>query len=123
MAVLDFEKYLHATGLIKDIHNLVGKNLLCHCDVHERCHGDALLLAAAAHEASSSNVSMATFVDDGLPTRAIPAEVAEAPPPEKEAGWRGRSTRRRAQGLLRWRGPLLSGQVVAGSQEIAGRTS
>jgi hypothetical protein len=92
-AISEFKGYLRESGLMEEIGTLVGYDLLCHCGEAEPCHGDVLLEAAAAFGARS----MATFIDDGLPTR-LP--VPESLPPTSGGaleGWRGRGAPRTSQ--------------------------
>ena len=38
-----YEGHLRSTGLKKEIGELEERTLLCHCGIHQRCHGDILL--------------------------------------------------------------------------------
>jgi len=42
-----YERYLHASGLISQVHELRGKDLVCWC-APQACHGDVLLRLANA---------------------------------------------------------------------------
>jgi hypothetical protein len=45
--IAKYERWLHETGLIHDVHELRGKDLVCWC-APEACHGDLLLRLANA---------------------------------------------------------------------------
>ena len=74
--------------LAKHILELVGKDILCHCEPHEPCHGGYLLEVAQRSETQT----MAAFVDDGLPVR-ISTAFPPKPPvsflPAVIPGWGG----------------------------------
>ena len=47
-AILRFDAYLRASPpLIADLHQLLGKRLVCHCTLSRRCHADALARAVS----------------------------------------------------------------------------
>ena len=114
-AISEFKGYLRTSGLIEEIGTLVGKDLLCHCGEGEPCHGDVLLEAAAAFGARS----MATFIDDGLPTRLPMTEALLSTSCGTLEGWRGRGAPRTSQyicepkafcdgGVILFAGPMAS---------------
>jgi hypothetical protein len=43
--IAEYERWLHRRGLLKDVHDLRGYDLLCWC-APRRCHGDVLLRLA-----------------------------------------------------------------------------
>ena len=84
--------------MFKDIGELIGKDLLCHCGPGEACHAD-YLMAMAHHCVPLAAPSMMDFVDDGLPVR-LEAPAASEPPrlePAVMAGWRGSGPSRNAR--------------------------
>ena len=85
-----FRAHVKGTDMFKDIGELVGKDLLCHCGHGEACHAD-FLLAMVNHCVPQAGPSMTDFVDDGLPVRV--EELATAEPlhlePAVVDGWRG----------------------------------
>ncbi len=99
-AISRFRSHFKSQGLFKEIGELVGKDLLCHCNPDEACHGD-YLMAVANHCFPQLAIPMAGFVDDRLPVR-FPAVVEaplEAAAPSSDllvcAGWRGTGPSRR----------------------------
>jgi hypothetical protein len=50
-AIERYERYLHDSGLIDDVHELRGKDLVCWC-APSPCHGDVLLRLANAKQLS-----------------------------------------------------------------------
>ena len=75
-AIDKYKNYVKDAGLDDDIHEITGKDLLCHCRPEDPCHADYLLELCRRDRAGS----MATFVDDGLPTRIAQAPRAGAAP-------------------------------------------
>ena len=67
-AITRFRGHFKDRNMIKDIRELVGKDLLCHCSPEEGCHGD-YLMAMVHHCVPQEVPSMSGFVDDGLPVR------------------------------------------------------
>jgi hypothetical protein len=47
--IAKYERHLHDSGLIKNMHELRGKDLVCWCKP-KACHGDVLLRLANASE-------------------------------------------------------------------------
>ena len=86
-AIDRYKTHLSNSGLIEYIHEILGKDLLCHCKPEEPCHGDYLLELCRAEGAKS----MATFLDDGLPVRVaqVRQEVATHSATEVAVGWHG----------------------------------
>ena len=86
-AIDKYKNYVKDAGLDDDIHEITGKDLLCHCRPEDSCHADYLLELCRRDRAGS----MATFVDDGLPTRIAQAPRAGAAPlaAELSLGWHG----------------------------------
>ena len=64
-AIDRYKTHVSDSGSVEYIHEILGKDLLCHCMPEEPCHGDYLLELCRAEGAKS----MATFLDDGLPVR------------------------------------------------------
>jgi hypothetical protein len=89
-AIVKFQGHFKDQGLFNDIGEIVGKDILCHCRPEEECHGD-YLLAMAHHGVRQEGLSMAGFVDDGLPVRINSPKPPEVPVLSREisAGWRG----------------------------------
>ena len=108
-AISKYEIYVEESGLGKQLSELKGKMLLCHCRPGEACHGDVLLEqvgrcckmppAPVALEAPSEghHMIMEDF-EDGLPARLPVEEVGEFGNEvyEGSSGWRGRGPPRRA---------------------------
>ena len=94
-SVRKYGAFVAETGLHDSIHELSGKDLLCHCRPDELCHADHLLeLLKAARDSS-----MGCFLDDGLPVRIPQGHKEPAPesPPGVKAGWHGSGPPRRSR--------------------------
>jgi len=50
-AIARYERHLHESGLIRDVHELRGKDLVCWC-APSPCHGDVLLRLANGESAA-----------------------------------------------------------------------
>ena len=87
-----YHEHLSSSGLRRDLGELAGLCLLCHCAMGEQCHGDVLLEACRqedegkeiegeVHESkgkeSVEGIAMADFVDDGLPVRIVEEKYGE----------------------------------------------
>ena len=98
-AISRFMVHFKEQELFKDIGELVGKDLLCHCGPLEACHAD-YLMAVAGHCVQQAAVPHTeNLVDDGLPVR-IRRPTAPVLPllePAVSAGWGGRGPSRRAR--------------------------
>ena len=91
-----FKAYYRARHLEKQISDLAGMTLLCHCTSEEACHGDFLVEEVAKKSLSDQVQNELTgFVDDGLPTRCQepeppPCQASQTPFLQPGGGGRGR---------------------------------
>jgi hypothetical protein len=68
--IAKFERHLHESSLINDIHELQGKKLVCWC-APKRCHGDVLLRLACEEAVSSrSRITWASATPRDIETSA-----------------------------------------------------
>ena len=86
-AIDQYKVHVSDAGLVEYIHEILGKDLLCHCRPEEPCHGDYLLELCRIAGAKS----MGTFLDDGLPVRLTQGlqELAAPAIAEVVSGWHG----------------------------------
>lgn len=124
-----FRDHLHTSGLIKDIGEVAGRILLCHCRPGQACHGDVLVeegdkfLEEVEHEVEDE---MQLFSEDGLPTRIPALRPARRPTltPAVTMGWRGAGGARTVEGLGGGGRPVQTGGAcarrVGGPQQGAG---
>jgi len=89
-AVEEYRRYLSTTDLAKELSELAGKDLLCHCGPEEKCHADVLLAAAAEAERGQGQTEPATG-DDLRTGGAAPLEASKAQKTPAPAlnGWHG----------------------------------
>ena len=100
------EKYLDEAGLAKQVGEMEGKMLICHCRMGEACHGDVLLerlqcfrKRKAKPQAEEGPQMVMEDFEDGLPTKILEdggGPAWEEGDYEGSSGWRGRGPPRRA---------------------------
>ena len=93
-----FRVHFQEKNMAKDLGELAGKDLLCHCGPGEACHAD-YLCAMVNHCVPQAASSMTEFADDGLPVRIKEPLMTEPPHevPVVVAGWRGSGPSRSAR--------------------------
>jgi hypothetical protein len=94
-ATSKYKAYLAEAGLHDYIHELAGKDLLCHCKPEEPCHGDHLLELVRV----AGSKSMGSFLDDGLPVRLLQGHQGPVASPQAgvTVGWHGAGPPRKAR--------------------------